>query len=155
MGADIVLRELTSESVRTICELEVAPHQKSFVAPNAVSIAQAYFEPKAWFRGVYLEAAPGLTPVGFVMLSIDDEKSHYYLWRLMIADGLQRRGFGKRVIELIIEHIRQSETATELLTSYVPGPLGPEGFYKSLGFVDTGEIEDGEHMCRLELDSVR
>ncbi len=51
--------------MREICRLAVSPAQAEFVAPNAVSIAQAYFEREiAWFRGIYADE----TPVGFLML---------------------------------------------------------------------------------------
>jgi hypothetical protein len=62
--ATVTLREITRETIRTICNLQVAPHQKNFVAPNAVSIAQAYFEPEiVWFRAIYADK----TGVGFLM----------------------------------------------------------------------------------------
>jgi diamine N-acetyltransferase len=48
----VELREITADTVRQITNLEVGPGQSNFVAPNAVSIAQAYFEPKAWFRAI-------------------------------------------------------------------------------------------------------
>ena len=35
--------------------LKVAPEQNGFVAPNAVSLGQALFEPRAWYRAIYLE----------------------------------------------------------------------------------------------------
>ena len=57
----VSLREVTADTVRMICRLDVSEEQKHFVAPNAVSIAQAYFEPKAWFRAIYADE----TPVGF------------------------------------------------------------------------------------------
>ena len=86
--AEVTLREVTRETVRVICKLEVAPEQRGFVAPNAVSIAQAYFEPKAWFRAVYA----GEEPVGFVMLFEDTSAEEYYLWRFMIAAEHQEQG---------------------------------------------------------------
>jgi len=49
----ISLREISAVAVRSICALGVAPDQKKFGASNAVSIAQAYFEPKAWFRAIH------------------------------------------------------------------------------------------------------
>jgi diamine N-acetyltransferase len=71
---------VTAETVRDICNLQVLHEQKGFVAPNAVSIAQAYFEPNAWFRAIYA----GEVPVGFVMLYISQEESEYFLWRYML-----------------------------------------------------------------------
>ena len=48
----IALREITKENLRDIFKLKVAPEQERFVASNAVSIAQVYFDRDvAWFRG--------------------------------------------------------------------------------------------------------
>ena len=117
------------------------------MAPNAVSFAEAYFEPKAWFRAIYADDEP----VGFVMLSVDLEKPEYYLWRLMIAAGRQRLGYGRAVLELIVQHVRTLPGATELLVSWVPADGGPEPFYRGLGFIPTGEIHEGEVVARLVL----
>src|SRR5215207_5106102 len=61
MAADTTLREITKETVREITRLDVGPDQQGLVAPNSVSIAEAYFEPKAWFRAIY----SGEEPAGF------------------------------------------------------------------------------------------
>ena len=58
------LREITFETVRSIIMLEVSADQRSYVASNAVSIAEAHFNPGAWFRGAFVEN----TPVGFVKI---------------------------------------------------------------------------------------
>ena len=58
------LREVSAKTVRDICHLSIAPGQERFVAPNSVSIAEAYFCEKAWFRAIYAEE----TPVGLLML---------------------------------------------------------------------------------------
>lgn len=146
-NAPISLQKITADTVRAICALKVAPEQASFVAANAVSIAQAYFEPKAWFRAIYA----GDEPVGFLMIEADEVKAEYFLWRLMVAEGHQRKGVGRRAIELLVEHVRARPSASELLVSYGPGEHGPAGFYQSLGFVETGEVEEGELVCRLAL----
>jgi len=145
---DVSLREVTADTVRTICALTVAPSQQGFVAPNAVSIAEAYFTPAAWFRAIYADE----TPVGFVMLERDPERHEYGLWRFMIAEPFQRSGYGRRALEQVVDDIRSSDPdATELLTSWVPGPGGPEPFYVKFGFVPTGEVEEGELVGRFRL----
>jgi diamine N-acetyltransferase len=144
----VTLRQITKETLRPVLKLSVAPSQLGFVATNAVSIAQAHFEPeKAWFRAVYADD----TPVGFVMLSDDPIKPEYYLWRFMIDQRYQRHGFGRRAIGLLIEHVRQRPGATELLTSCVPGEGTPIPFYEKLGFVQTGEKDEDELVLRLKL----
>ncbi|MBA3876331.1 MAG: GNAT family N-acetyltransferase [Anaerolinea sp.] len=146
-GAIVELREVTKDTVRAICRLETGEAQRAFVAPNAISFAEALFEPKAWYRAIYADGAP----VGFAMLYLDLEEPRYYLWRLMIADGFQRRGYGRAALGLILEHVRTLPGATELLVSWVPADGGPAPFYAGLGFVPTGEIDDGEVVARLAL----
>ena len=145
---EVSLREITKETLRSITALRVAPAQERLVATNAESIAEAYFSRDvAWFRAVYA----GDTPVGFVMLEDNPAEGRYYLWRFMIDARYQGRGFGRRAIELLIEHVRTRPGATTLMTSCVPGPGSPCPFYERLGFVYTGEVDDGELVMRLPL----
>lgn len=144
---NVTLQEITAATVRAVCALEVRPEQRGYVAPNALSIAQAYFEPRAWFRAVYADDAP----VGFVMLHDDPEKHEYFLWRFMIAADHQGKGYGRAALDLVVEHVRTRPGATELVSSYVPGEHGPRDFYVRYGFRDTGDVEDGEVVIRLAL----
>ena len=143
----VTLREITEDTVRTICDLSVRDEQRKFVAPNAVSIAQAYFSKHAWFRAIYAEEIP----IGFLMLEDQPEKPEYYLWRFMIDAQYQNMGFGHRAMILLIEHVKSRSNATELLTSVFQAEGGPQGFYEKLGFELTGEYEEGEAMMRLSL----
>lgn len=145
--ARVELREVIGETVRAVCLLHVAPDQRGFVAPNAVSFAEAMFEPKAWFRAVVADDVP----VGFVMLSIDRDKPEVYLWRFMIDQRYQGRGYGRAAIEEVVEHARTVPGATELLVSWVPADGGPEPFYRGLGFEPTGELDGDEVVARLFL----
>jgi diamine N-acetyltransferase len=152
-GGDVALEPVTEGNVRAVCRLAVAPAQRTLVAPNAVSLAEALVSPHAWYRAITADSVP----VGFVMLSDDPDgttsegRPQYYLWRLMIADGYQGSGYGRRAVELVIRHVRSRPGATELLVSWVPGEGSPEGFYLGLGFAPTGEIDDGEVVARLAL----
>ncbi len=141
------LREVTQANLRAICDLEVAPNQRDYVAPNVFSIAQAYVEPRAWPRAIYA----GETPVGFVMLHEDPETGRYFLWRLMIDRRYQRNGYGRAALDLVVGHVRGLPSATELRSSYVAGDGSPSNFYRAYGFVETGEHEHDEVVIRLAL----
>jgi diamine N-acetyltransferase len=144
----VSLREVTADTVRDICRLEVSEEQKHFVAPNAVSIAQAYFEPKAWFRAIYADE----TPVGFLMLYDDTEKPFYFLWRYMIDARYQKLGFGKRAMDLLVKYVRGQPGGHELTLSCHPGEDGPEPFYRRYGFTLTGRMLDDEAEMRIDLN---
>ena len=152
MGA-IALREVTADSVLRICRLAVAPDQQRFVAPNAVSIAQAYFEPAAWFRAIH----DGDVPVGFVMLYdprravAPRDPDVAFLWRFMVDAAHQGRGVGSRALDLVVAHARTLPGIARLRVSYVDAPGHPAPFYAGAGFVPTGAIEDGEVVMERSL----
>lgn len=150
---DVTLREITKDTVGPVIKLPLGKGQERFVAPNAVSLAQALFSPEAWYRAVYL----GDEPVGFVMLEDESlmhdppKRPRVMIWRLMIASTHQRSGIGGRVLDLVKAHVRAAGLYTELLVSYVPEEGSPAGFYAKHGFEPTGEMEDGEVVLRYRL----
>jgi diamine N-acetyltransferase len=146
-GSEISLREVTWETVRVICDLRLSKSQERFVASDSVSIAEAYFTKEAWFRAVYA----GETPVGFVMLWENPTEGKHFLWRFMIDEKYQGRGYGKRALGLVIQHVKQNPKAQEIGLSYREGGGSPKSFYERIGFRDTGEMVDGEHEMKLTL----
>jgi GNAT superfamily N-acetyltransferase len=151
----ITLREITADNAGSVLALRLAPGQERFVSSVADSLAEAEEHPEGnpWFRAVYADGRP----VGFVMLSWDveprppDINGPWFLWKLLIDSRHQGMGYGREVVERIVDVVR-GQGATELLTSHVPGEGGPAGFYARLGFVPTGELDpEGEILLRLRL----
>jgi diamine N-acetyltransferase len=149
----VSLRVITAETVRSVVALSVAESQKSFVAPNAVSLAQALFAPEAWYRAVYF----GEEPAGFVMLEDESLRSpspprpQVGVWRFMIDAKFQGRGIGRAALLQVIAHVRSKGLFSALQLSYVPGPGCPEPFYLGLGFRHTGRIDGQEVVLELPL----
>lgn len=145
---EVSLREVTKETLRDITRLKVSPDQERLVATNAESIAEAYFSRDvAWFRAIYADD----TPAGFVMLEDDPAGGRYYLWRFMIDARYQKRGIGQKALELLFEYVRTRPGARVLYTSCVPGAGSPGPFYEKMGFVYTGEEDEGELVMRRQL----
>lgn len=150
----VSLREVTAETVREICTLDVGSGQRELVAPNAVSIAEAYFEPAAWFRAVYA----GETPIGFAMLydptrttKPEGGPDTCYLWRFMIDHRHQRRGYGAAALEQLVAHVSTLPGVTRFKTSFVPEPGNAAPLYERAGFRATGEVDEGETVLELPL----
>lgn len=145
----VTLQEISDKTVSGICRLSetLTDPQDLFVAPNALSLAQAHFHQHAWFRAVYA----GKTPVGFILLVDNDEKREYFLWRYMIAAPYQGHGYGRDAIKLLVDYVRTRPGAKELFVSCVPHPQGPYDFYVKCGFVDTGEVEGDEVVLKMAL----
>jgi len=151
----LTLREIDDANRTAVVGLKVAPGQEQFVSSVAGSLAEAeeYRHANPWYRAVY----DGDEPVGFVMLSWNVQPQPpeilgpWFLWKLLVDERHQGRGYGREIVSKVVELVR-AEGATELLTSYVPEPGGPAGFYQRLGFVPTGEVDpDGEIVMRLAL----
>ncbi|MCL2662212.1 MAG: GNAT family N-acetyltransferase [Oscillospiraceae bacterium] len=153
----ITLQKITSENCFDICDLEA---DERFVAPNEDSLIEAYANfvenghgPVAF--GIYHDE----TPVGFIMAEYCDGEEcnngepYYYLWRLMIDNTFQGRGYGKAALELFLEVIRTFPLgkATKMLTSVVPENVPATRLYESLGFVKTGVMFDEEEGMELVL----
>ncbi|MBL8352796.1 MAG: GNAT family N-acetyltransferase [Burkholderiaceae bacterium] len=149
----MTLREITADTVIPVTRLAVAESQKRFVAPNAVSLAQALFAPEAWYRAIYF----GDEPAGFVMLYDESLRSQpppspgVGVWRFMVAEPHQGKGIGSAAMRLVIEHVRSKGCFGKLELSYVPAEGSPEPFYLSLGFRNTDRFDDGERVMELPL----
>jgi len=140
----VQLREITKDTVISITKLDAGDDSKQ-VAPNAVSIAQAYFQREAWFRAIYA----GDQPVGFVMLYDPSLVEHpdepdFFLWRLMIDRGQQGKGYGHAAVEALVKHVATRPGARRLLVSHVKSAERLARFYQSLGFCYTGTEVHGE-----------
>ncbi len=145
----VTLREITAETVRRVVELKVAPHQYDYVAENGLSISQAHFSDKAWFRAIYADEEI----VGFIMLMDDIPNQDYFLWRLMVAEPHQGKGYGRKAVELLCDEVRTRPGGIRLTTSVRPGPHSPGPFYEKLGFTYTGTKFGEELELALDLDA--
>jgi ribosomal protein S18 acetylase RimI-like enzyme len=107
----VTLREITPANEAAVRALRVAPGQELLVDAVSESLEEAKSSPDAhpWFRAIYA----GERPVGFVMLSYNVPLGHpdypwrYYLWRILIVAGDQRRGYGRAAMALVIDHVRR------------------------------------------------
>jgi len=151
----IELREVTLEVREALGAVRLRPGQDRFVSGVEESLAEAVEYPQAhpWYRAVYADGEP----VGFVMISWDVEPDPpliygpWFLWKLLIDERQQGRGLGREVVLAIADLVRR-EGGDALLTSYVDAPGGPGPFYRGLGFVPTGDVDEGgEVVMRLAL----
>ncbi|TFH06123.1 MAG: N-acetyltransferase [Spirochaetales bacterium] len=154
-GASDLLVPITKDNLETFLRLSVEESQRKFVAPNVVSVAQAHFEPGAWYRGI---VSPEGVPVGFLMvydpsraIIPDDEfpEDGVYIWRLMIVANEQHHGYGGKAIARARD-FAVHRGFSRLYVSGVDGPGGPLPFYEKHGFTRTGRVVEGEIELLME-----
>ena len=96
----------------------------------------------------------GETPVGFVMIADEVDGPDYiprFLWKLLIDERHQGKGYGTATLDLVVEYFRARPGVDEVRTSAGQGEGSPIPFYERFGFVRTGELHDDEVMLKLVL----
>jgi len=158
--AAIELRDIVTEADRAaVMALSVGPGQDAFVASVRQSFRDAIDDARACPR--MWSVVAGERVVGFVMISDgipaerlasdDDLLGPYYLWRLLIDQHEQRKGYGTATLDAVVAYLGGRPGADVLWTSAGQGPGSPQPFYERYGFVATGDIIDHEAVLRLDL----
>jgi len=154
---------ITLENAPAIMALQVSPAQCTFVAPNSRSLEEAEACNRAGGYALSLGIYDGETPVGFVMIGfgVDEDwenppaiaHGNYNLWRLMIDQRYQRKGYGRQALQLALDYIRTFPCgpAQYCWLSYEPENLVAKRLYESFGFTETGEKDEDEIIAVLKL----
>ncbi|HJR95196.1 MAG TPA: GNAT family N-acetyltransferase, partial [Gaiellaceae bacterium] len=97
----ITLRPLDDANRDAVLALRVSSEHLAFVSSVEDSLREAEEEPDG--RAIQWGLYDGETPVGFVMVSDDVGAPGYiahYLWKLLIDERYQRRGYGTAALDL-------------------------------------------------------
>lgn len=155
--AEVHLIEIVDDNLHAATRLATHRSQERFVAPVLYSLGNALVPGEddgapivPWFR--LIEADGELA--GFLMVSLPNAADpDPYLWRMLIDARHQGRGIGRRALGLLAAHLAAAGSQT-LYVSWEEGRGGPEPFYVKLGFEPTGEVEDGEIVARVPIDTL-
>jgi diamine N-acetyltransferase len=157
------LEKVNGRNVWDILKLHVKDEQKNFVASNELSIIEAYTAITgggcAFPFGIY----DGDMAVGFLMVGFDTDdywenppkiaKGNYSIWRLMIDEHYQNKGYGKEAVKQALDFIETKPCgeAEFCWLSYEPENIAAKELYHSLGFNETGEKDDEEIIAVLRI----
>jgi len=151
------IHPVTKDNWRELIKLNVREDQRHFVASNLYSIAQVQFGDD--YAGHWDLHAFGIydgdTPVGFFMCGYDFEypKQQAFIFRLMVDEKYQGKGFGRFAMEKMLEVFRADERITHVGISYEPENDVARKLYAGFGFVETGEILGDETLAVLKIRS--
>ena len=153
------LVKLNIENFWPLMDLRVTKEQEDHVASNSVSLAQAY---DTTADGKFVQCFgiyDGDTPVGFAMIGHNSEeyegmadvyRHSYNLWRYMVDQRYQKRGYGRDALKLLLDYIRTFPDGEEELwsTSWVEGNDIAAKLYRDFGFEENGE-KDGDEIVAV------
>ena len=148
------LQSIDDTNREAVESLEVSEHQKQYIASNKESLETAR---KEEYRNIARPFAiyvdnqlVGFTMFAFEMDSIDP-KDRYWLWRFMIDQNLQGKGYGSIALERIIEYFKD-QGADHILLSTKETNTAALSLYHTFQFTETGEMNEDEIILRLNLD---
>ena len=147
------LREITGDNYFQVLELKISPEQEAakFVSPVVRSLADAWYyreEGITYPKAIYAKE----DLVGFIMYDLDPEEQQVFIWRFLIDQAFQGRGYGRQTIEAVVEMAKQQTQMTKVVADYVDGNELMKKILLDLGFEETGfDPDNNEHIMVYQL----
>ncbi|MGF1449768.1 MAG: GNAT family N-acetyltransferase [Opitutales bacterium] len=134
----VTLRPVTKANYTECVKLKVAETQRTFVATNLKSLADAYIYDNMHPLAIYQakergQEKPSTPMVGFTMYEVTDGVG--FILRLMIDARFQRQGFGRATMVEVIRRLRLHPGVELIGTSHMPANTEAAQLYASMGFV--------------------
>ena len=131
--------------------LKVTKAQSEYIASNESSLEAA--EEYSDVARPFVIYSDGIA-VGFTMFAFDedyeDPNDRYWLWRFMIDEGLQGKGYGTAALQVIIRYFRD-HGANNIRLSTKETNSNALSMYRKAGFHETGEMNGEETVLQLDL----
>lgn len=140
-------RRITWDNFIECIELKVTPDQQRFISSNQHALAEAYVASDEGQIIITFAVYKEDNMVGFISMYYDDgdgnfDYSSYGIFKMMIDQRYQDKGYGKEMVVKAIEYARTFPRgkAKVVELTYKPENLAAKKIYDSLGFIQTGEI---------------
>ncbi|UVE47745.1 GNAT family N-acetyltransferase [Pseudomonas chlororaphis] len=137
----------TRDEEAECCALQVRDEQIDFIASNAESLEEAGECP--WCEPLAVRAVHSGEMVGFLMHALDPDDNGRWLYRLMIDRQHQGLGYGRAALRALLAYLKGLSGGPDITLGVAPENIGARNLYASEGFLETGEVLDGELVMRL------
>ena len=121
---------------------------EKFVASNALSIVQSVYENGWVIKAIEYEEEL----IGFTMFGWSEEEEFYELCRIMIDYHYQNKGYGTRVIKMILDEMKSRFGCKEVYLSTDPKNVRGKRVYEEVGFRSENRMIDDEELFKIILD---
>ena len=145
----IELRPIDETNREDCIRLKVSDSQAAYIDTNEKSLEAA--AENAEVARPFMIYADGVA-VGFTMFAFEpdyeDPNDRYWLWRFMIDEKCQGKGYGREALKQIITYFKENG-ATNMRLSTKESNVNATHLYESYGFRRTGEMNDEETVFEL------
>lgn len=135
----VFLKPISADNWQACIGLKVKEEQADYLPSNLYSIAEAQFYPQAVPLAIYNEQDQ---MVGFVLYGVDVESEKWKIFRLMIDQAHQGKGYGRAAMVQVVERLRTQPDCDEILIAYQIGNETARQLYSSLGFIEETVSDD-------------
>lgn len=144
--SQVTLRRVGRDNWRDVARLKVAQSQREFVAEPCYYLALCCYGGEWQPLAVYLLERV----IGFLMWAVDPADDSCWLGGILVDHNYQRRGYGRRAIQVAIRMLAEEHGFQHFALSYAPDNAAKHLYHK-LGFIETDEWEGDEVVARLSL----
>lgn len=147
----VTLAPAAAANWRDITRVKVAEAQREWVADTAYYLCLSAYD--GLWRS-YAVQDDGDAVVGHVMWALDTDDDSHWIGGLVIDVERQGQGLGRATVRALLDLWEREEPALsgtayrEAALSVAPENEVALGLYRSLGFVETGELSDDEVVLR-------
>ncbi|MBG9980415.1 GNAT family N-acetyltransferase [Facklamia lactis] len=136
------LAEINEKNIYDVMALKLNPDQTTFVRDPLFSLAESYsYRDDDTVLLFALEEED--IAVGFLSLITEIEEKTVYIWRIVIGEQFQSKGYGRKALRGIEEYIYSLEEEYEKIVSdYVVGNVAMKHLLETEGYIETGKQED-------------
>ena len=142
---------LSEDNVKPCFELNVAGDQVQYIASNEASWNTAKENEKV--ARPFAICCDG-NMVGFTMFAFEedyeDPNDRYWLWRFMIDERFQGKGYGSAALRVIIRYFKE-HSANNICLSTKETQTKALSLCRKAGFRDTGEMNEDEIVLQLDI----
>ena len=135
------LISITEDNWMDVASLAVKEEQKGYVAPAIGILARGYV-----YRGcngkVYAFENDGMIVGTALVREFTDEPLGYDLQQFMVDERYQRKGYGSRALELILDELRAENHYDHVELCVKKADVEAIRLYQKHGFIDSGYIDE-------------
>ncbi len=152
---DLHLRDVDLGNYYPIMMLELADDQRDYVWTNSGPLAEAAYVPGFRPRALYLGNDPiglGLWGPYYPSYAYESapETGAYIIDHVMIDKHHQGRGFGRRLVEMMIAEMHGIADCKRILLAVDPRNANAIALYQKLGFDDVGRTHEDDVLMELK-----
>ncbi len=141
----IKLVKIDRMNLSSVLKLKIYSNESEFVAPNSISLSEAYVEEGLFPRAIELNGKV----IGFIMFGQWEGETSFWITRLMIDKNFRGKGYAKEAIQLAVEQLINTKNCSKISISFEPENIVARKLYTSLGFIDTGHLIEDELLFEL------